>query len=538
MKKILAIILAIAAFVACSKDNQLEPATKPDASKGYTMTIKASKEVETKALSLSGKTLNTTWDANEEVLVYQNNAQIGTLYAAASSTASTTLSGELTSAPDPDAALTFYFHTNLVPDSNSNSTAFIENGQYLYYAGQDGTLETIASTYDFCNSATVASGNFTVDTDSKKVVVSSGISFGSNLQAIVKFTLVDKANPETKLNASSLTITASRQSVTASNNIDINYTFSIPASTYETNGDGIVYLAIPAYKKLTAGTTDPKCFAITATVGSDTYIYGRSDFPLANGKYYDITVKMAPPIYATSADLGKIIGKNGQIYENVEAATTAGTDAVAMIAYVGDQTGELAPYNHGLAIALNDSPDRGGDQNPNYQYYTQISNFQSHTYTYPPVKTPNTTPDVTPFAVESGLQYNTLHKNYIDGNGFLYPAFRAAIYSFYVIDKPSCFSEWFLGSGFQWQQMINAMGSFSNLRTAFSSIGGTDMALTMKNSNEEGAVSVEAKYWTSTHMRGQPNPAKAWYFTFSGNGGWGKGEFVDDYYKVRPVLAF
>ncbi|MBO7371804.1 MAG: hypothetical protein J6U34_04775, partial [Bacteroidales bacterium] len=99
-------------------------------------------------------------------------------------------------------------------------------------------------------------------------------------------------------------------------------------------------------------------------------------------------------------------------------------------------------------------------------------------------------------------------------------------------------SEWFLGSGFQWQQMINAMGSFSNLRTAFSSIGGTDMALTMKNSNEEGAVSVEAKYWTSTHILGKPDPVKAWYFTFSGDGGWGKGEFVDDYYKVRPVLAF
>ena len=520
MKKCFTFILMAAALVACNEIEQQGLIENLETPNAYTLSIEATKDVDTKALSLSGSTLNATWNANEKVLVYQNNAQIGTLYAAASSTASTTLSGELDSAPNPDVALTFYFHTNKVPDSNINSTAFIDDGQYLNYNGQDGTLETIASTFDFCNPATVSSSNFTVDTESKKVVVSSGISFGSNLQAIVKFMLVDKANPEAKLNASSLTITASRQSVTASNNIDINYTFSIPASTYETNGDGIVYLAIPAYRKLTVNTTDPKCFAITATVGSDTYIYGRADFPFANGKYYDITVKMAPPISATAADLGKIIGKNGQIYENVEAATTARTSAVAMIAYVGDQTGELAPYNHGLAIALSDCPNRGGDQNPNYQYKSTIGS-PDHSYTYPPARTPDTTPDVTPFAAESGLQYNTLHKNYIDGNGYQYPAFRAAIYSFFVDDRPSCFSEWFLGTGFQWQQMLNAMGaSFSELRTAFSSAGGTNMA--------------EDIYWTST----QKNSGKAWYVSFSGNGGWGLGELVDDYYKVRPVLAF
>lgn len=534
MKKYFTFIMIAAAFVACTGVEQPELIENPDTQKAYTMTIKASKDVDTKALSLSGSTLNAAWNANEEVLVYQNSTQIGTLYAAASSSASTTLSGVLDSAPDPDVALTFYFHTNLVPNPG-NKVAFIDEGQYHYYDGQDGTLEKIASTYDFCNSASVSSGNFTVDTESKKVVVPNSISFGDNLQAIVKFTLIDKANPETKLNASSLTITASQQGVMASTTCDFNYTFTIPPSTYVTNGNGIVYLAIPGYFRLTANSPDPKCFAITATVGSDTYIYGRADFPFKNGKYYDITVKMGHPISATTADLGKIIGKNGQIYENVEAATTSGTSAVAMIAYVGDQTGELAPYNHGLAIALNDCPDRGGDQNPNYQYYTQLSSFQSHTYTYPPGKTPNATPSDTPFAAESGLQYNTLHKNYIDGNGYRYPAFRTAIYSFYIDEKPSFFSEWFLGTGFQWQQMINAMGSFSELRTAFSNVGGTDMALTMKNSNEE-STEIEAKYWTST--KSTSSSIQAWYVTFSGGGGWGKGRFVDDYFKVRPVLAF
>lgn len=522
MKKCFTFILMAAALVACNEIEQQGLIDAPETTKAYTMSIKATKDVDTKALSLSGSTLNTTWSANEEVLVYQNNAPIGTLYSAASSTTSTTLSGTLDFNPDPDATLSFYFHSDIVPDPSART--FIDNGQYHYYDGQDGTLEGIASTYDFCKPATVAPGNFTVNSENMTVDIPSGISFGNNLQAIVKFTLVDKANPAIKLNARSLTVTASRQNISSTSACDINYTFTIPASTYETNGNGIVFLAIPAYSKLTVSTTDPKCFAITATVGEETFIYGRSDFPFANGKYYDITVKMAPPISATTADLGKIIGKNGQIYENVEAATTAGTSAVAMIAYVGDQTGELAPYNHGLAIALNDCPDRGDDQNPNYQYYTQLSSFQNHTYTYPPGKTPDATPSDTPFEAESGLQYNTFHQNYIDGNGYLYPAFRAAIYSFYVDDRPSCFSEWFLGTGFQWQQMINAMGSFSALRTAFCSVGGANM--------------VEDIYWTSTHILGKPDPVKAWYVSFSGDGGWGKGEFKYDYYKVRPVLAF
>lgn len=517
-----ALLIASAAFVACSgsdNDSIIDEPQPVNPTGQYTMTIKASKGDDaalTRALSLSGSTLNATWADGEEVLVYQGNTQIGTLTATASTTNEATLTGTLDSAPDASQALTFYFHTEKVPTPSAKT--FITEEHYNYYEGQDGTLETIASTYDFCNPATVASGNFTVDTESLTITVPDGISFGDNLQAIVKFTLVDKANPDTKLNASSLTVTASRQSITSISACDFNYTFTIPASTYETNGDGVVYLAIPAYFRLTASTTDPKCFALTATVGDETYIFGRADFPFQNKKYYDITVKMAPPILATAADLCKVIGSDCQIYANADAATNAGTSAIAMIAYVGTETGELAPYKHGLAIALSDCPatDANGT---GYQYKSTIGTA-NHSYTYPPAKTPNATPADTPFALESGLQYNTLHKKYIDGNGYQYPAFRAAIYQYYIDNRPSCYSEWFLGTGYQWQQMIASMGSFSALRTAFNSVGGTNMD--------------ESIYWTST----QKNTSKAWYVSFSGDGGWGLGEFVDDYFKVRPVLAF
>ena len=56
---------------------------------------------------------------------------------------------------------------------------------------------------------------------------------------------------------------------------------------------------------------------------------------------------------ATAEDKGKLVGQDGKIYDTKDAAEAALTTAVAMIAYVGSETGD-ATYNHGLAIALAD----------------------------------------------------------------------------------------------------------------------------------------------------------------------------------------
>jgi hypothetical protein len=53
---------------------------------------------------------------------------------------------------------------------------------------------------------------------------------------------------------------------------------------------------------------------------------------------------------ATAEDLGKVIGTDGNIYDDADAATAANTTAVAMIAYVGT----ASDCAHGLAIALAD----------------------------------------------------------------------------------------------------------------------------------------------------------------------------------------
>ena len=62
---------------------------------------------------------------------------------------------------------------------------------------------------------------------------------------------------------------------------------------------------------------------------------------------------LRPLAEATTADLGKIAGADGNIYNTKAAAEAAYTQAVAMIAYVGSET-DHATYKHGLAIALSD----------------------------------------------------------------------------------------------------------------------------------------------------------------------------------------
>ena len=55
----------------------------------------------------------------------------------------------------------------------------------------------------------------------------------------------------------------------------------------------------------------------------------------------------------TPDDIFKVIASDGMIYDNVDAAESAGTVAQGLIVYVGSHT-ENDTYNHGLALALKD----------------------------------------------------------------------------------------------------------------------------------------------------------------------------------------
>ncbi len=150
------------------------------------------------------------------------------------------------------------------------------------YTGQDGTLGYIAGNCDYAE----ASVNVKVDGLTGDVTTTDPAAF-VNKQAIVKFTFKDSADPSPLLSPGIIEVKAS--SATFSR----DYSFNIPSTTYTTNGDGIIYLAFP---DVPASIKEDIAFNIKATVGAKTYTFTKTGFPFENGKYFDITVKMAEVI--------------------------------------------------------------------------------------------------------------------------------------------------------------------------------------------------------------------------------------------------
>jgi hypothetical protein len=302
------ILLITTIFTACSNedtatDNPLDANT-------YSLTINASKgEDDTRALSLDGTKLNATWTVDEAVTVYNNtkSAELSGTLKAKKAGSSTTLSGSLSGSIEVDDVLTLKFCS----DNN--------------YHSQGGTLDYIASHCDYATAtvkvAAISGGNISIK--------ESAANF-KNQQAIVKFTLKDKADGTTALNATSLVVTVGSSTT---------YTVTPTATASD------LFVAIPGISG--------ENVTLSAKVGSDTYTYNKTGVTFENGKYYTIGVKMTRQ--ANSADLGKVIAQNGCIYDNIAAVPTSSTSAAGMIAYV-DNASDCA---HGLAIALEDEDESG-----------------------------------------------------------------------------------------------------------------------------------------------------------------------------------
>lgn len=79
------------------------------------------------------------------------------------------------------------------------------------------------------------------------------------------------------------------------------------------------------------------------------------DFVAVNQEYHDVANDVIILLSDVKAEhVGKVITSDGHIYDKVSDATAAGETAIAMIAYVGSNTGN-STYNHGLAVALKDA---------------------------------------------------------------------------------------------------------------------------------------------------------------------------------------
>ena len=305
------ILLITTIFTACS--NEDTATDNPFVANTYSLTINASKgEDDTRALSLDGTKLNATWTVDEAVTVYNNtkSAELSGTLKAKKAGSSTTLSGSLSGSIEVDDVLTLKFCS----DNN--------------YHSQGGTLDYIASHCDYATAtvtvAAISGGNISIK--------ESAASF-KNQQAIVKFTLKDKADGTTALNATSLVVTVGSSTT---------YTVTPTATASD------LFVAIPGISG--------ENVTLSAKVGSDTYTYNKTGVTFENGKYYTIGVKMTRQ--ANSADLGKVIAQNGCIYNDASAATKAGTVAAGMIAYVGNAS--PLRTRHGSEVDIAASPRSTG----------------------------------------------------------------------------------------------------------------------------------------------------------------------------------
>ena len=293
-----ALLIASATLAACSSsdDNIIEEQpVNPTAPKTYTMTIQATKggAAGTRGLSLDGKTLNVTWNEGEKVVVMQDDDELGTLTATPDPNDPTkaTLTGELDEL-DPKEDIEFHLHSASCDYSRQSGVLLSKDGE-----------NSIEENFDY---ATVKAGSDKIktrvveDPDGEKeydkyylVTIEGGITLESQ-QAIVKFTLVDKADAKTPMNVTRL-------------EVDDHYYIIFVEPVSPTNA---LYVAVNS----DGVELNYHLKAVTAT--GDVYTYDRSDVTFLCGKYYEVKVQMTKQQPAT-IDLSKLskpyIAVNGDV---------------------------------------------------------------------------------------------------------------------------------------------------------------------------------------------------------------------------------
>ena len=222
----------------------------------------------------------------------------------------------------------------------------------------------------------------------------------------------------------------------------------------------------------------------------------------------------------TTADVGRVIGLDGKYYKTKEAAVNAGTQACAIIAYVGSETGE-AGYTGGLAIAMRDANGgttvqwknaNGTADNPNQ--YNNIANALS--------------------AKESGSSLSSGRTN-----STTWPAFYHALNNTITISdgisasKPtSGTSGWFLPSIYQWNIILKALSGESNNLSESDNNNFKPAAVNVKIADDDARLGSN-NYLSSSEI----DNSRPWYW-YAGGGRAAGGLNKTHTATVRAVFAF
>lgn len=481
IKTLVALVMTETIFAACSNDIIDEPAQSVDQTT-YSMIVNASKAGDTRALNLDGKTLSASWAVGEEVSVYNitRSADITGTLRAQSAGVETTLEGTL---------------TGKIANGDRLKLKFLSPN----YISQAGTLEYIAANCDY------AEADVTVSSASGGKITTTDAAF-TNQQTIVKFTLIDKADGTTPISASFLNVSDG-----------INSYNITPAAT-----SNELYVAMPGFSGRTV--------TITATNASGIYSYMTpSKTSFSNGQYYSVRVKLTKSFAvaaATNSDKGKVIGADGNVYDNSTVATIAGTTAVAMITYVGSPGSvDASSLSYkGLAIALSEPSTATGywgtsDDNAGLTKYNTLATAQNDL-----AGISNTSTLLTKYSTESYAAN-------------LVNSYRLSI------AHPTGTSDWFLPSCGQWVLLLRNYGASITSSNSFGNYFPSDYNLTVYNAVQnallladgEDAKLVDDNYWTSTEYS-EKYGVRVYFSKPHGVGI--VYTIKEQAYRVRPFLAF
>lgn len=246
---------------------------------------------------------------------------------------------------------------------------------------------------------------------------------------------------------------------------------------------------------------------------------------LAANKIYNIskTIAAADPLASvTSADLGKVIGANGQLYATASAATEAGTTASAIIAYVGTAGSVDASSStyKGLAIALTDA-----NSGSTCQWYANSGTCLSQ----------QTNDIATAITYKNGIAST----NTLTSDGHTHAAATAA--KNFSAARPTGASAWFLPSMGQWNLIVQGLAT----KIAGSAVT-TNLTIDTTNNNYKasnlnsvitaaGGTGLQSYwYWSSTEF----DTSRAWsmLFAYGRANSYNKSSTSNIY--VRAVFAF
>ena len=499
------LLVAVVATTACSSgDDDAVPGGSPAGSNVYTLTVEATKgndDATTRALSLSddGKTLNATWTAGDEVEVGVWDAKnktftkYGTLTAQGSGI-STTFTGMVENIPS-------VIGLNLRLRYLSND-----------YSSQTGTLDYIASHCDYATADVKM-------TDISGSEISTTAATFQNQQAVIKFTVKDFDG--STLNPSAFTVSDGTSTVTLTD---------IPDATYNTNGDGVLYVAFPA-------TGSSATITLTATIDSRDYKYTKSGVTLENGKYYAIGVKITEPV---APALGDLFYSDGSFSPKLQIGKTP----IGVIAYLGTdnytengtEVGGSTFAGHGLVLCLKNAANSvaWSTETSAFEFgeSAKVTNASARTRTENVSGYTNTTT----LAAKTDAATN-------------YPA-AYLVKNYTTLPAPTTGTTgWFMPSAQQWVKMMEGLGGlaevgpekegkwFDNNHTAEDK---WEAALAKAGSGNYDSMKPNYQYWTSSEystgfvviLRVDARYEGEYYGFLWDVGG------KDGSRHVRPVLAF